>query len=1143
MKNMHKNYRIGLDVGTNSLGWSLLLLDENGEPSKIEAAGSRIFTEGRDEKSQATLASTRRTARSARRRRDRFKQRQKFLLDVLTKYGLFPQDEATKSDLQKKNPLALRGRALQEKLTPYEIGRALFHLNQRRGFQSNRKDRSEEATSGKISESSRRLLEEMGLIEAPMSREDYKKLSRDDKKLARQQAASDRRNALEKLAARKNLTYGGFLYARQLREQPTRARPGAGDDGKLYDVYPTRELYKDEFKKIWAAQQSHHGDLMTAAARDRIDHVIFTQRPLKPQKVGMCAYMDDEERMFRAMPSFQRYRIFQEVNNLEWHTSDGKFKLLNYPDARDAIIALLMRPPHKEEPTDKNAQVGFFEMKKILKRMDVAEGKFHFNFETPKRKGFDGDLTAHMMHHEDYVGADWHDWPLEKQDEFVAVIMGDEMKDEEICEHLRRDYGLSHAAAEKCRDARFNDGTAALSLKAARLLLHEMKEGLMIQSDAVEKVADENENFINPFTRSRDGELQDNLPYYGEVFADGRHIIPGDRMAEDAGDARKYFGGVTNPTVHIALNQIRQVVNELITRYGRPAEIAIELGRNLPVGEKGRKEIDKEQRDNQDRNERLNKELHEQGQATTVNNRLRLVLWKELGAGPNDRRCPFSGDIIGVSDLFNGNAEIEHLIPFSRSLDDSRANKVICTRRANRDKGKATPFEAFGDDQKKGYVWDEIFERAKGLSKPKQWRFQKDAMEIWERDGDFTSRHLNDTRYIGRVAREYLECVCPTDKIVVLTGRLTALLRRHWGLNSVLHDDKNLDGEQPPKKKNREDHRHHAVDAIVIGMTSRAMLQKVSTAANRTEDLCLPAIFEKNHAGESAIDPWTGFRNEVRQVIQNIVVSHRSRRKKAEFKETPTGKRIPLSTSGQLHNETAYGIISGADKKGLSAVVVRKPVDWFDSESRLESIRNAYLRNKFMQAFKSGGDKADRKKQVAALAQELRIRGLRRTEKLKVIPITDKTGKEYKAYKGDSNWGMEIYEYPSGHKKSGKWAGIVISTFDANKHDFEPGQTYKPHPAAKLVMRLQINDCIEIKENDKKRIMRLQTISDRLSFAELYEANVDARNRNKEDAFNYYRKTASALKSVAARKVHISPAGKVNYEKRRKPRRKPDNES
>ena len=1192
-------YRLGLDVGTNSLGWSVLELNISGEPCVIKAAGARIFSDGRASTSQATLAAGRREARSARRRRDRFKQRQKFLLDELEKAGLFPPEGEEREALRDQNPLELRARALKKKLEPYQIGRALFHLNQRRGFKSNRKDRSEETTSGKVSNSVRMLLEQMGLIGLPISLEEYRALSREDKKLVRQQEAKERQQALEKLKKQQNLTYGSFLYERHTRKAPTRARPGAGDGGRLYDVYPTRELYEDEFNKIWDAQAIHFPDLMTDDKKQRIHYVIFTQRPLKPQKRGQCIYMPEEKRTFRAMPSFQRYRIYQDVNALEWRTGTDEHLLRDHHEARDAIIELLEKPSLKERPTDKNAQAGFAKMKTLLKKRDLAEGDFKFNFETQKRNGFDGNLTSNVMQHEDYVGSVWHDWSWDKQDEFIDVILSgtpeqqkrdaEEGKnhkekknlkkaitdgaqdDKEIAAYLMREYHLSEYAAETCVNAPLVDGTANVSLKAARLILEKMCEGIVdkrtgeitlpLQSRAVEVVAEEVLEFTNSMRRPETEEggfvPKENLPYYGEVFQDGRHIIPGDRREENRGDDRKYYGGITNPAVHIALNQLRQVVNELIKRYGHPHSIAIELGRDLPVGAEGRREIERGQARNQEENRCFDRTLHEYGQKTNSDNRLRLRLWEEL----DGHLCPFSGDKICITDLFNGNAEIEHLIPFSRSLDDSRANKVLCTRQANRNKGNRTPFEAFSHSPH-GYDWHEILERAKGLPGSKQWRFQEDALEIWNRDcSDFSERHLNDTRYIGRLTKEYLESICPFNKIDVITGKLTALLRRHWGLNAILQNRPEFGNGSG--RKSRDDHRHHAIDAIVVGMTTRSMLQKVSTAANHAETLELEHLFPKSKDGKSPIDPWDGFRDDVIDKVSNIIVSHRTRQKKLRLD----------TTDGQLHNKTAFGLVSGPDEKGDYVTVVRRPIDYLTTLKRVEAIRDPHLRQEFCQAF--------HKQEIKTLACEKGIRSIRCFGPKQAIPIKDKNDNPYKGYQGDNNWGMEIYAFPPNHEKADKWEGVVISRFDANKPDFKPGETHRPHPGARLVMRLQINECIEINQNNQNMIMRLQKIAQNgtLTFAPHNEANVANRHKNRnvtgtyknseffgkavgagqnkkieidgekialddpdlqhwtcEDGFLFLEKKADTLKTLTPRKVHISPTGQVSYENRCKPR-------
>ena len=1125
-------WRLGLDIGTNSIGWSVIELGENGKPCRLENAGVRIFSEGRKAESKATLKATRREARSGRRRRDRFKQRQRFLLDELQKAGLFPPTKAEQLKLQTLNPIELRANALREKLNPHEIGRALFHLNQRRGFKSNRKDQSKSVTSGKISNSARNLLEQMGLIDKAMSSEEYEALSKEQKKVARDKEVRARKKALADLTKNKTLSYGRFLWENlHKRGLPTRARYNS--DTKIYDVYPTRELLEDEFQKIWHTQKRYYPTLLTEKLLRRIHAVIFTQRPLKLQTVGKCSYLSSEDRTFRAMPSFQRYRIYQEVNNLTWSTSKLTYKLIDYPETRNEIVGML------ERVSTQRGHVTFGKMKTLLKRKGLAEGDFQFNLETRKRSGLEGNLTSNLMQHEDCIGPQWHEWPLEKQDQLIWTMVGETVEekgvkrlltDKEVEDRLVRNFSIPELAAQNCVSAHISDGIANLSLKAARLLLEKMSDGYLIQPHAASAVSEEVEGFANSFSKC--GKVLAHLPYYGQAFQESGHIIPGSNDPCDSGDDLKYYGGVANPTVHIALNQMRHVVNDLIDRYGHPASIAIELARELPAGEEKRKKIEKENKQNQDENLQLDNKLQEHGYAQNSDNRLRLRLWKELDEDPNGRLCPFSGKKIGIADLFSddGSVEIEHLIPFSMSLDSSRNNKVICMQKANRAKGKQIPFEAFSHSPE-GYKWDEIFERSKKLPKQKQWRFTENAWEIWKRDyKDFTSRHLNDTRYIGRLTKEYLENICPSEKIDVLTGRLTFLLCKQWGLYTVLRDEHS--SQDSVRNKNRNDHRHHAVDAIVIGMTSRSMLQKVSTAAKRAEELWLDRLFPTAQHGNSPLNPWDGFRDDVVRTIRGIIVSHKPNLKKL----------IPGKTDGKLHKATAYGIIKALDQNEnrLSKVVVRWPIEKFENEKHLGSIRDPHLKKNFLATFrKAHHNKTDQKgtDAIKVLARKKGIRRLRRVENLSVIPIRDQSNEIYKAHPGDSNWGLEIFSYPEGHEKAGKWVGETISRFLANQKEFKPGSTYRPHPAARLVMRLQIDDCIEIenpdRENMHKCFLRVQKLSaNKVTLAPLNEANVDARDRDSEDSFKFIVKSPNKLKSLNAKKVHISPTGLVNYEKR-----------
>ena len=136
-------YRLALDLGANSLGWCVYRLDDNDEPIAFQRLGVRIFSDGRDPKTLASLAADRRTARQARRRRDRMLKRRQRLLQGLIRFGLMPADEPARKALQAEDPYVLRARGLDQPLTSFELGRALYHLARKRGFKSSRKDRGD----------------------------------------------------------------------------------------------------------------------------------------------------------------------------------------------------------------------------------------------------------------------------------------------------------------------------------------------------------------------------------------------------------------------------------------------------------------------------------------------------------------------------------------------------------------------------------------------------------------------------------------------------------------------------------------------------------------------------------------------------------------------------------------------------------------------------------------------------------------------------------------------------------------------------------------------------------------------------------------------------------------------------------------
>src|SRR6056297_3459785 len=270
--------RLGLDIGTNSIGWWLYSL-KAGEITDVVDGGVRIFSDGRDPKSKASLAVDRRAARAQRRRRDRYLRRKAGLMKRMAQAGLMPADPGEAKTLELLDPYQLRAEGLDRELQLAHFGRALFHLNQRRGFKSNRKTDRGDNESGKIKDATARLDQEMM-----------------------------RKNAR---------TYGEFLHMRRAsatdpKRVPTvrtRLSVAARNDGEKeeagYDFYPDRRHLSEEFEKLWAAQAAFHPDILADELRDEIALIIFHQRPLKAPEVGLCLFTD-EKRIPSAHPLNQR---------------------------------------------------------------------------------------------------------------------------------------------------------------------------------------------------------------------------------------------------------------------------------------------------------------------------------------------------------------------------------------------------------------------------------------------------------------------------------------------------------------------------------------------------------------------------------------------------------------------------------------------------------------------------------------------------------------------------------------------------------------------------------------------------------------------------------------------------------------------
>ncbi|MGY8903278.1 MAG: type II CRISPR RNA-guided endonuclease Cas9 [Burkholderiales bacterium] len=1004
-------YRLALDIGTTSIGWCLIRLNASAEPVAIIRMGVRIFPDGRNPKDGSSLAVTRRGARQMRRRRDRLLKRKARMLTALTRLEFFPQDKAQCKTLVGMNPYALRKKGLHEALTGAEFARALFHINQRRGFLSNRKTDKKDNDSGAL-----------------------------------KKAIKDLR---EKLAQENCLTLGEWLAKRHEARLSVRARlRGKTQKEKAYDFYADRAMIEHEFDALWSKQSSLNPGLFNNAARNELKDILLHQRPLKPVRPGRCTLLFEEERAPLALPSTQRFRIYQELNNLRLLTVDLREVPLSL-EQRDKIAALLER----------QGEVRFTAMLKALK----LPGTTRFNLEDVKRDRLKGNATTATLSRDSYFGEKWPTFALSLQDAIVDKLLS-EASESALVSWLQATSGIDEATAENIANAGLPEGYGSLSRAALDRVLPELAKAVVVYSEAVKNAGFDSHSALSHSQET--GEIMDALPYYGDPLR--RHVaFAKDNPRSD----EERFGKIANPTVHIGLNELRKVVNALIKRYGHPSEVIVEVTRDLKYSRERKLEIQREQKIKQDLNDKQVAEACGVIGITPANlDRAKrrelsqkMQLWVELNAkNVADRQCPYTGEQISIERLLSSAVEIEHILPYSMTLDDSLNNKTVVMRRANRDKGNRTPFDAFGKLAIPGYDYEAMLARASLMPKEKAKRFAPDGYQRWlKEDKDFLARALNDTAYLSRIAKEYLSLVCPPNKVRAIPGRMTAMLRGKFGLNQLLSGN---------STKNRNDHRHHALDAAVIGITDQGLLQRFSKASANAREMQLDRLVEEMPL------PWPNYREQVERGLKHIIVSHKP----------------DHGYQGAMHEETAWGL----HDVGVGTRRVRPE----DGGPRQREYKNKTL---------------------------VEINSTRNLERHGV----DEHGqpKAYKGYVGGSNYCVEIWR-----DDKGKWCGSTISTFETyqliRSHGEAQGwqalRNTKISLAGKsLVMRLMIGDVVRLLSDDLIRTVRLvyTNIQGTLAFIDLSEANVDSRARSKE--IRYLFKTAGSLQKAQARHIGISAIG------------------
>ncbi len=948
---------LGLDLGSASIGWALTYEPEKqGGQLKIAAMGVRIIpltTDDSDEFSKGNAISknaTRTQNRGTRRCVHRYKLRRDQLKRMFIKLGMMPTKELF--ELTALDLYLLRDKALKEEITLQELGRVFFHMNQKRGYKSNRKAQNEEDKEKKDDDSDSIKTSKKGYLDLIADR--------------------------EKIIAQNRVTIGQYLYV-QLCANPL---------FRVKENIFMRFSYIDEFNKIWDFQSKYHPIELNEVNKMQVrDGIIYYQRPLKSQKglVSVCefegkSYKDKrngyEKNVFsgpkvtpKSSPLFQVAKIWQELNNVEitsfqamksnvlfagildndfnahgkrYLTQDEKVKLFNRLNWGEKLVS-------KDILKELGYKSGFNEYKINLRNEKFMEGNRTL---TAIQKVFD----KHKVKRDDLLQFNLsvvNDRPDTDTGEYLNRVEASFEKEplyqlwhliysvdssEELTKVLVNKYRLSESVAKDLAKIDFlKQGYGNMSARALRNIVPFLMNGAQF-SEACEKAGYNHSNSLTK-TDNEQRPLLDKLEIYPK-------------------------NSLRQPVVEKIINQVVNLINDIINpknglltdeeRYAKDQfEIRVELARDLKQSAEERSNAyaanSKADKYHKDIVDILRNDLG--FNRVSQNDVIRYKLWREFG-----QVSPYEPNkVISLKAAFNLEEgvlyDIEHIVPKSRLFDDSFSNKTLCPRALNsgiygKNQDTAYDFMKKQGDEK----FHEFIEFIKvqlnkkdGISRSKFNKLMMPGEKIPE---DFIERQMQETRYISREVHKLLQNVC--RNVYSSTGAITSKLRQLWGWDDILMNlqiEKYREQEQTEwielnrcgqihrkeRIKNwtkRLDHRHHAIDALCIACTTQGMIQRINT---------LNAVYtnEESHNGNNGIDSYnkrlSSLENflinerpltthQVENAASKVIVSFkRGKRVGVLSTNVVNGKIIKtLIPRGELHKSQIYGQISQFEKVRLS---------------------------------------------------------------------------------------------------------------------------------------------------------------------------------------------------------------------------------
>lgn len=762
-------------------------------------------------------------------------------------------------------------------------------------------------------------------------------------------------------------TIGEYLYNQILKNSHTRLK------GQVF----YRQDYLDEFEKIWETQSSFHSELTIKLKKEVRDVTIFYQRRLKSQKhlISQCEFEIQHKVAPKSSPLFQEFRIWQNLNNLVLVNKINTSEKLDFSkehkeqlsrelafkkeiSAAQAIREIgyndklwdLNFPKIEGNRTNQSIFEAFVKIIEIedgetilldqLKADDILD-RFSEAF---LRYGINTDI---LQINTDLEG---NDFELQTYVQFWHLLYSSE-EDQKLKKNLIKKFGVKDVHCKVLLDIDLQPEHCSLSTKALKKILPYLKEGYKYDEACA----------FAGYNHSSSLNKEDNEK----------------RILKPELDLLKK-NSLRNPVVEKILNQMINLINAIIKdpELGAPDEIRIEMARELKATAEQRKNILNRITQSTKEHDTYRSILRSEFgiPRVTRNDIIRYKLWKET-----DGISIYTGKPIEASKLFSKEYDVEHIIPKSRLFDDSFANKTICERQLNIDKSNSTAFSYLQEKFSKE-DFDQYQARVKSLfgkiSKPKTQKLLMANDQIPE---DFINRQLSETQYISKKAKEILFEI--TRKITVTTGSVTDKLRDDWELIDVMKElnwdkfhalglttiEEGKHGERLYKIKDwskRNDHRHHAMDALTVALTKPAYIQYLNNLnARGKQDKKGSEIYgieqkylSKENGKLKFKSPFPNLRNEAKKHLANVLISYKAKNKVVTINKnitksgTGTKEQITLTPRGQLHKETVYGKSHQYDVKW------EKVNGSFDS-TKIETIANKSEREALTRRLKeNGGD-------------------------------------------------------------------------------------------------------------------------------------------------------------------------------------------